>query len=282
MKIGVNFFGPKFRLYRDFDGTLDALKASGFASAEICVAFAGSGEPPKALNLHIPEQALREMSGGIWSVEDAAERLRKVRAHGLEVLSCHAMLGFETTAEALLSYLPKLLDFGSANNISYFVFSPMKTLSEIRPMLPAIRQVSDALSRAGITLLIHNHEMECMEEDGVTALDCLMEQCPDLGLELDVGWAQFAGADPVALMEKYHDRIPLLHFKDLRADASPTTRDRCFTAVGEGSIPLKEIMAAARHCAIVEHGLIIDQDDSLSDILEDLARGAENIRAAAQ
>lgn len=282
MNIGVNFFGPKFRLYRDFDGTLDALRVSGFASAEICVAFAGSGEPPKALNLHIPEQALREMSGGIWSAEDAPERLRRVRAHGLEVLSCHAMLGFETTPEALLSCLPKLLDFGQANSISYFALSPMKTLADIRPMLPAIRQVSDALARAGITLLIHNHEMECMAENGITALDYLMEQCPSLGLELDVGWAKFAGADPVALMEKYRDRIPLLHFKDLCADACQANRSTCFTAIGEGSIPLKEIMAAARRCAIVEHGLIIDQDESPSDILADLTRGAANIRAAAQ
>lgn len=282
MKIGVNFFGPKFRLYRNFDGTLDALRVSGFTSAEICVSFAGSGEPPKALNLRIPEQALREMSGGIWSAEDAPERLRKVRARGLEVVSCHAMLGFETNSEVLLSCLPGLLNFGQANSISYFVFSPMKTLSDIRPMLPAIRQVSDALTRAGITLLIHNHEMECVAEKGITALDCLMEQCPGLGLELDVGWAKFAGADPVALMEKYHDRIPLLHFKDLRADACQANRSTCFTAIGEGSIPLKEIMAAARHCAIVEHGLIIDQDESPSDILADLTRGAANIRAAAQ
>ena len=124
--------------------------------------------------------------------------------------------------------------------------------------------------------------MECIPVNGVTALDYVLEQCPNLGLELDVGWAKFAGADPVVIMKQYHDRIPLLHFKDVSADACAENRDTCFTAIGEGSIPLKGIMAAAKDCAIVEHGLIIDQDDSPTDILDDLGLGAENIRAAAQ
>lgn len=282
MNIGVNFFGPKRRLYQDFDGTLETLKQSGITSAEVCIAFEGNGEPPKELNLQIPPEIIRQMSGGIWNLEVAAERLAAVRAHGIPVVSAHVMLGFSFTPESLLAQLPTLIEFGQDNQLSYYVLSPMKGIDDIKPYVPALREVSDALAQAGITLLLHNHEMECMEQDGTTALDYLMEQCPALGLELDVGWAQFAGADPVAIMDKYRDRIPLLHFKDIRSDASPATRDTCFTAIGEGSIPLRAIMAEAKHCAIVEHGLIIDQDDSPTDILEDLALGAQNIRTAAQ
>lgn len=280
MNIGVNFFGPKRKLYHDFDGTLERLSNSGITSAEICVSFAGSGEPPKELNLQLPLEALREMSGGIWSTDTAPDRLAAVRAHGLAVCSCHMMLGFQTTPELLTGVLPTLLDFGKANRITYYVFSPMKDLNGIRPLIPAIRNVSDALAAEGITLLLHNHEMECIPSDGVTALDYVLEQCPNLGLELDVGWAKFAGADPVALMKKYSSRILLLHFKDICADACAANRDTCFTAIGEGSIPLREIMSAVPCCAIAEHGLIIDQDDSPADILDDLARGAASICAA--
>ena len=280
MNIGVNFFGPKRKLYHDFEGTLERLKADGFTSVEICVSFAGSVEPPKELNLHIPPEVLREMSGGIWDMDVAAERLRIVRAHGLTVLSCHAMLGIVFTPEVLLEQLPALLKFGKENEISYYVISPMKDLAGIKPFVPALKQVSDALAAEGITLLLHNHEFECMAENGVTALDYILEQCPTLGLELDVGWAKFAGVDPVALMAKYHDRLPLLHFKDVSADACAANRDTCFTAIGRGSIPLKEIMAQAVHCAIVPNGLIIDQDDSPTDIMDDLALGVRNIREA--
>lgn len=281
MNIGVNFFGPKRKLYHDFDGTLNTLKSAGFTSVELCVAFAGGGEPPKELNLQIPPEVIKEMSGGIWPLADAPQRLKAVRDHGFTVLSCHMMLGFQTTPEMLLEFLPILLKFGQENDIRYFVFSPMKDMADIQHMIPAIRNVSDALAEAGITLLLHNHEVECIPENGTTVLDYILEQCPNLGLELDVGWAKFAGADPVALMKKYHDRIPLLHFKDVRADACAANRDTCFTAIGEGSIPLREIMAEAPNCSIIEHGLIIDQDDSPTDILEDLALGAKNICAAA-
>lgn len=282
MNIGVNFFGPKHKLYCDFDGTLEILKKKGITAAELCVAFAGNGEPPEALNMNVPAEFLRSASGGIWSLDAAEERLQRVRDHGFTVLSCHAMLGFQFTSALLLEQLPILLKFGQENGIRYYVISPMKDLEGVKALTPAIRQASDALAEAGITLLLHNHEMECMEQDGATALDYILEHCPNLGLELDVGWARFAGADPVALMKKYGSRIPLLHFKDVSADACAANRDTCFTAVGEGSIPLKEIMAEVPNCAIIEHGLIIDQDDSPTDILDDLGRGAANIRAAAQ
>lgn len=281
MHVGVNFFGPKRKLYHDFEGTLSRLKLAGISSAEVCIAFAGGGEPPKELALKIPPHILKEMKGGIWDLEDAAAKIAAVRAAGLTVISAHVMLGTLSHPQQLLDLLPPMLQLGKEAELSFFVLSPMKDLSGAKPFAPALRELSDALAAEGMTLALHNHELECAAEDGVTALDYLLEQCPNLMLELDVGWAKFAGAHPVELMRKYRDRLVLLHFKDIRADACPENRDSCFTAVGEGSIPLKEIMAEARLCPLTEHGLIIDQDDSPTDILDDLARGADHIRAAA-
>lgn len=281
MNIGVNFFGPKFKLYEDFDGTLARLKRDGFTAAEICIAFAGGGEPPKELNLSIPPEVIAAMAGGIWPLEQAAERLAAVRAAGLTVESTHIMLGFHTGPEELRGVLPSLLEFGKANSISCYVISLMKGLAGAKALAPAVAEVAEALREAGITLLYHNHEMELEPEDGTTALDHLMEHCPALKLELDVGWAKFAGADPVKLMKKYRDRMAIVHFKDIRPDASPATRDSCFTAVGEGSIPLAAIMAEAANCPLIPHGLIIDQDDSPTDIMDDLALGRKNILASA-
>lgn len=282
MNIGVNFFGPKFKLYEDFSGTLARLKADGFRTAEICIAFFGGGEPPKELNLSLPPEVIAAMSGGIWPLESAAERLAAVRAAGLEVESAHIMLGFDTNAERLLAALPLMLEFGRANGIKCFVISPMKGLAAVREMTPALAELSDALAGAGITLLLHNHEVELLPEEGTTALDYVLDACPNLKLELDVGWAKFAGADPVALMKRYRDRLAIVHLKDIRADASPATRDTCFTAVGAGSIPLADIVAEAANCPLMPCGLVIDQDDSPNDIMDDLAAGLAAIRAAAR
>ena len=281
MNIGINSFAPKFKLTRDFDGVLTALKEKGITSVEPCVIF-HDNNPDKAPDFKISAEVLAMMAGGIWDVNDAAAQLAAVRAHGFTVVSCHMMLGFQFTAERLVELLPVILDFGRANHITYFVVSPMKGLDVVRPMVPLFNQVADALKEAGMTLLLHTHATEFMEEEGTTVVHYLMEHCPNLGLELDVGWAKFAGADSVAYMRRYGSRIPLLHFKDVAEGATMDRKETYLIAVGEGSIPLKEIMAEAPNCALIEHGLIIDQDDSLADIVEDLGRGAENIRAAAQ
>ncbi len=279
MEIGVNFFGPKRKLYHDFEGTLEKLKAAGITSAELCVLFEGDEESQEELEKTLPANVVREMSGGIWPVAEADDRLAAVRAAGISVVSAHVMMGFSTEPSQIVRLIPTLIDFGKRNDIRYFVLSLMKGLEGMKAFIPAMREASDALSANGFQFVYHNHEVECMPEAGTTALQYLLDQCPNLKLELDVGWAKFAGADPVALMRAYRDRLVLLHFKDIRADASPETRDTCFTPVGEGSIPMREIMEEARHCPLDDRGLIIDQDDSLSDILEDLAIGAGNIRA---
>lgn len=280
MNIGVNFFGPKRKLYHDFEGTIKKLKESGITSAEVCVAFAGNMEPPKEMKLEIPPEVFKEMSGGIWPYEEAEERMKAVRANGLSVISVHMMLGMEPSPEQLVELLPRIVEFGKRNQVQYYVISLMKGLAEMKNYAAALNQMTEELGEAGIKLAYHNHEVECMPEEGTTALDYILEQCPLLKLELDVGWAKFAGASAIELMRKYKDRLELLHFKDIKADASPETRDTCFTAVGEGSIPLKEILAEAKSYPIAEHGIIIDQDDSPTDILVDLAVGAGHIQAA--
>lgn len=280
MNIGVNFFGPKRKLYHDFEGTITQLKDSGITSAEVCVAFAGNMEPPKEMKLDIPPEVFKEMSGGIWPYEEAEERIKVVRANGLSVISVHMMLGMEPSPEQLVELIPRIVEFGKRNQVQYYVISLMKGLAGMKNYAAALNQMTEELGKVGIKLAYHNHEVECMPEEGTTALDYILEQCPLLKLELDVGWAKFAGASAVELMRKYKDRLELLHFKDIKADASPETRDTCFTAVGEGSIPLKEILTEAKSYPIAEHGIIIDQDDSPTDILVDLAVGAGHIQDA--
>lgn len=278
MHIGVNSFGPKRKLYHDFEGTLSRLLAMGIDSLEPCVVFGGSSEPPKGLDIQISEQEFLEMSGGIWSLDVAADRISKLRSKGFAIVSVH-VFGDNSGPEALESLLPAIKQFGVENDIKCFVISLMKNRAGMQEFIPVLKRFSDALAEAGIYLAYHNHEIEWEEQDGGSAISDLMEQCPNLKLELDVGWAKFAGRDPLAVMDTYADRIVLLHFKDIAADACPENRATCFTAIGEGSIPLAQIMEKRTICQLLEHGIIIDQDDSQTDILDDLAVGAKNIAA---
>ena len=278
MNIGVNTFGPKAKLYFDFDGTIEKLKASGITSIEPCIVFSENLEPPKEFD--IPPEVLQIMSGGIWPCEAAAERLAHIRAMGLETVSVH-LFGDNSSPESFLSAIPRAIAFGKANGIRCYVLSLMEGCEGMKTFAPVVKQASEALAEAGIMLAYHNHEAEFEAVGGQTALDYLLEACPLLKLELDVGWVTFAGVDPLELLQKYRDRIVLLHLKDIKPDACAENRASCFTAVGEGAVALGPVLQAAKDCAIIEHGIIIDQDDSETDILDDIAIGIQNTRKAA-
>ena len=75
------------------------------------------------------------------------------------------------------------------------------------------KQVSDA----GMTFGYHNHSAEFKKYDGQTAFDYLFgnTDAKHVKIELDVGWVQVAQQDPVAILNKYQDRVIALHVKDV-------------------------------------------------------------------
>ena len=279
MNVGVNLFGLKGKLYRDFEGTLTRLKEMGMDQAEVCISFNSSLEPPKELKITLDPQVVRESGAAIWNPQEAGEKIAQVRRAGLQVNSTQLMvMGDGKNPAYLEGLIPQLISFAQANGLKYYVISLMSDRAEMKRFLPVLDRMSRALSGEGITLAYHNHEMECMVEEGGSALEDALESCPQMALELDVGWAKYAGADILALMEKYKDRLVLLHLKDVTADAGPHNRATCFTPIGEGSIPLKEILNQARACALDPLGIYIDQDDAQGDMLEELALGLEHVR----
>jgi sugar phosphate isomerase/epimerase len=61
--------------------------------------------------------------------------------------------------------------------------------------------------------------------------------------QLDVGWAVVGGADPVALIEQFGDRIELFHVKDIADAGEPTERQ---TTIGQGDIDWAAVFAASQ------------------------------------
>lgn len=276
MNIGVNLYGPKTLLSEDFDGTTQKLKEIGIHTLEPCVLFLNMDECINSEQVKFYQENKHLFSGGIWLKSDAAKMLTRVRKAGFIVNSVHAMCDSKTP-EQLLSSLPEMIEFGIKNKVKYYVISLMYGVQRMKEYLLVLKQMSTELAEKGILLAYHNHDMECVEEDGVTALDLVMESCPNMYLELDVGWVKFAGKNSVEWMQRYSDRLLLLHLKDITADAGKENKEQCFTAIGEGSIPLEDIMKEVNLCAIAENGIIIDQDRSNGDLIQDLAAGVQNI-----
>ncbi|MBX0294789.1 sugar phosphate isomerase/epimerase family protein [Haloarcula nitratireducens] len=113
-------------------------------------------------------------------------------------------------------------------------------------------------------LLYHNHVHEFVPVDDETAFDRLIEQTA-VSFELDAGWAQAAGRDPVSLIRKLDGRVPVVHLKDVTADGDPTH-------LGEGVVDLPAVVAAAREAGT--DWLVFEYDDP-DDPLAAMEKGIE-------
>ena len=94
-----------------------------------------------------------------------------------------------------------------------------------------------------------------------------------LATELDLCWVKVGGADPVAYLQKYSGRCPLVHVKDY------VYKDGVMqVAVGEGELRAKSVVAQA-----IESGarwLVVEQDDHPYDTpMENMKKSVDYLKS---
>ena len=125
---------------------------------------------------------------------------------------------------------------------------------------------------AGLRLGYHNHDFEFIkDENGIFPFDRIADGTdPSLvSLEIDAGWVQYAGQDPVAVIEQYAGRVPLIHAKEEQVDGVDD-----LPAPGSGPMPWKAIVAAA-NASGAEY--LIAEDDKPLDSIKTAAAAYENL-----
>lgn len=143
-----------------------------------------------------------------------------------------------------------------------------------------LSRIGAELADHGFELLYHNHAFEFARDDDVP-YDAFVEALDDdVGLELDTGLVTFGGADPVDVLSRYEDRIPMIHL----TDAVPGREATKQVELGAGELDVEACMAMAREAsvewAIYEHGLTADPLDSLTHAatkLPTLATGLDGV-----
>lgn len=155
-------------------------------------------------------------------------------------------------------------------------------------------QAAKRLADEGIQLYYHNHHIEFAKVDGKTLLDIIVEQAPEMRLEIDVHWVQRGGKDPVRTLQKYSGVVDLIHLKDYRIGAIPLeayermqagdfsrfSREFSdvvqFAEIGEGNLEWNEIIDTALDSGA--QYLLIEQDKQYGrDPYDCLVRSRENL-----
>lgn len=281
MQIGINSFGLNKVLSQNFTAGVLSLKEAGISHLEPLIVFDfGRGLTASALCAGLRRAG---KDGGMWPVTLAAERIEFLRRNGIAVYGAQISL-VDQVPGGLTVQLEQLAAFAAQQELRYYVYSPKNgRLSDAAGEAEIFRKAIDALRPQGVELYFHAHYNEFQKENGDTVFDYLLREVPDLPIELDVGWAQYAGRDPIRCMEQYRDHIGLLHLKDLPTGADPQNDPaHAFCAIGAGTLPLEAVLREAHRCPLKPYGMIIDQDNSAGDYLEDCRVGVRNICAAAQ
>jgi len=129
-----------------------------------------------------------------------------------------------------------------------------------------------ACARYGINVAIHNHlgsNVETQEE-----LEEFLRRCPTANIVLDTGHLNGAGGDSLEIIEKYFDRIQVMHVKDLLItnpqEVEWFNRGR-FCELGGGNIDLDN---AAVVKLLLKKGydgwVFVEHDIHIREPLEDL------------
>lgn len=212
---------------QDFYGTLKKIADIGYAGVELA---------------------------GLYG-KNATELKAVLDDNNLTVPGAHVGLGDLANVEAALETYNTL---GAKYIIVPYLPAEMRTgMDDYRKLAEMLSDLGVKVSKAGMGFAYHNHEFE-FETFGTdqTAFDLLFGSTDAniVKVELDAFWVRKAGLDPVATINKYAGRVPLLHVKDMTTDGK-------FAQVGEGATDFAPIFAAAEGVGGTEY-YIVEQDDT--------------------
>ncbi|MCB2079799.1 MAG: sugar phosphate isomerase/epimerase [Novosphingobium sp.] len=118
-----------------------------------------------------------------------------------------------------------------------------------------------ALKPLGVGVAYHNHNLDFAPVGETTGWDILWKRTDPalVHFEVDVGWVDLAGIDPVAFLRKSSGRVRLLHIRDIAAD-KPHGFDISMDSpiVGSGRLDWARILPAAYEAG-ARH-FIVEQD----------------------
>ncbi|MDS0282715.1 sugar phosphate isomerase/epimerase family protein [Haloarcula onubensis] len=167
---------------------------------------------------------------------------------GLSVAGIHAAVGSLPGAHPSAMSRARVVELcravGTTNAVvPYLDAACFEDEAAVAETASALSALAEALADADVRLHYHNHDQEFQRIDGEYALERVLAQT-DVELELDAGWAAYAGADPAALLDRYADRISLVHVKDVDAETGRATR------LGTGCLDLDRLGERLRDSAV--------------------------------
>ena len=242
--IALQMYTLREQATEDFVGTMRRVAEIGYAGVE----FAGYGGLSATEMKALLEELDLRPAGSHVSVQMLENELSAVMDYSLEIGNPYVVCPF----------LPP---------------DRWQEEASLRATAQSLNRIGAACKEQGLQFCYHNHAFEFQTLGGKYVLDILYEDTePELvQAEVDTYWVQFAGLDPAELIERYSERVTLVHLKDMDPE------DRSFAEVGEGTLDWEAVFAASE--AAGAEWYIVEQDRCKRPPLESVRLSLENLRA---
>lgn len=172
---------------------------------------------------------------------------------------------FDTTVE-----MAETIDCGMIC-VSYLDRAHYTSEAAARETAGLLSTVGGRFRDKGIDFAYHNHDQEFVDYGEKTAFDVLTDALESqVSIELDVGWAQAGGEDPVALLNRLGDQVSYVHMKDIDNETGIPVE------VGNGDVDLDSCAQAAIN---QDAEWLIYEHDFPDDPKASLERGAAFLEA---
>jgi len=247
--VGLELYSFRDQFAKDVPGTMAKVKQMGFREVEVAGTY---GLSPGEFRKLLDQNGLKAIAVGA-SFEDLDNNVPKVVAE----------------AKAL----------GARYVVCFWIPHPGDTftIQDADRAADVFNTAGRLLTDNGLSLCYHIHGYEFQTYQNATFFEYLVENFdPKLvNFEMDVFWVAQPGKDPVALLQKYPKRFPLLHLKDRKPGTPPSNTGHADVesnvALGQGDIGIAAIMKQAKKSG-VKHMFIEDESSrSMEQIPQSLA-----------
>ncbi|MDP5276448.1 sugar phosphate isomerase/epimerase family protein [Chengkuizengella axinellae] len=209
-KYAAQLYTLRNELEQDFLGVLRNLKKMGWKAVQI-----------SGLRGH--------------SAEDISAVLKET---GLKTAGMH--IDIQSISNDLSGVLQLAEQFNTKDLIVPILPDHLRNELGYRMVKNHLNAIAAKIKPLGYTLSYHNHAFEFNTEiEGMDAMSYMLQPTEDnlLLAEIDVYWIKKAGHDPLQFIQRYSNRMPIIHLKDMTTDEHET-----FAELGTGSIDMVPIL----------------------------------------
>ncbi|WP_419955242.1 sugar phosphate isomerase/epimerase family protein [Neobacillus niacini] len=249
-KFAAQLYTLRNELEKDFPGVLRTLKNMGWEAVQIDGLFG-------------------------YPAEEIAAVLKET---GLKVAGMHVSL--DRLNNELKTVLREADLFGTTHLYCPYLDEEYLNVDGYKQVKRELLEVARKVSPLGYRVGYHNEDYDFQTEvDGQYALTYMLKPEGNQFIipELDTYWIKKAGEDPLSYIQKFPNRIPILHFKDMTKDERQT-----FAEVGTGSIDFEPILQWGEENGVKYY--CVEQDycpgspfDSLEISLTNLVKMSEKL-----